>query len=270
MAIELYCNHSAALSSLISADEVRIDGVELTPFHSLKEIQSLRASYPGLPFQFHASHLGKYTSSKRAMARLHRACPESRWISLHLSPLPPRIIFPALKFGIRTHVSAPERWLAPFIEQIKALKPKMDLPLILENMPALPALDTQIESDPETISRVLRETGCEMLLDLGHARIAAAHREMDVRAYLALLPLDSVRQIHISGIREKRGVYYDAHESLQEEDYHLLAWTLGVTHPQSITLEYYRENKSELKAMLLRLQTIIGQVSPHEGGQAIQ
>jgi uncharacterized protein (UPF0276 family) len=149
------------------------------------------------------------------------------------------------------------------IVRIRKLKQKTRLPVILENMPALPALDTQVESDPETISRILQETGCNMLLDLGHARIAAAHRKIDVKEYLGQLPLSSVQQIHVSGIRQKNGIFFDAHETLQEEDYALLEWTLERTRPEIVTLEYFQENPAALQTMLNRLSQVIVAVFSH-------
>lgn len=257
MAIELFCNHSAALAKLFSANLVSIDGVEFTPFHTFNQIQMLRKAYIDLPFQFHASHLDRYPWSKQTMQRRHQVCSESRWISLHLSPIPAWIIYPALKFGVPLHVHSPDHLVERMIVRIRKLKHKMLLPIILENMPALPALDTQIESTPETISRILQETGCDMLLDLGHARIAAAHRKIDVKEYLGQLPLSSVRQIHVSGIREQNSIFFDAHETLQEEDYALLEWTLERTLPEIVTLEYFQENASGLQTMLNRLNQVI-------------
>lgn len=76
---------------------------------------------------------------------------------------------------------------------------------------------------------VLNETGAEMLLDLAHARVAAAFRQMPVTECLIRLPLEKVRQIHLSGVRVVAGELCDAHEILIEDDYHLLGWVLGRT-----------------------------------------
>src|SRR5512145_878474 len=54
---------------------------------------------------------------------------------------------------------------------------------------------------PEVICTVIRETGCGLLLDLAHARIAARTLKMDAKDYLSCLPTDRIGEIHITGIQ---------------------------------------------------------------------
>ena len=58
---------------------------------------------------------------------------------------------------------------------------------------------------PETIRRVVRETGCGLLLDVSHARLAAHALDIDARDYLSQLPTDRTREIHISGLQRVEG-----------------------------------------------------------------
>ena len=92
----------------------------------------------------------------------------------------------------------------------------------LENMPATPLLNNGFESAPATIRRVLSTLDTGLLLDLAHARVAAAFQQMTVEDYLMALPLGRVWQIHVSGVREVDGMLRDAHEPLQEADYEIL------------------------------------------------
>jgi uncharacterized protein (UPF0276 family) len=128
------------------------------------------------------------------------------------------------------------------IERVQYLKTVFDLPFILENMPALPKKSFAFESEPARIRRVLEETDCGMLLDIAHARVAAVVHEMDVLDYMQALPLERVRQVHISSPRPLRdGFLYDAHESLEAQDYELLDWVLARTQPEMVTMEYWRD-----------------------------
>jgi len=71
---------------------------------------------------------------------------------------------------------------------------------------------------------------------------APFHEARTARAvvnYLEKLPLDCVRQIHISGPRLWNGVLWDAHETLQANDYDLLAWALARCDLEVVTLEYF-------------------------------
>ena len=74
--------------------------------------------------------------------------------------------------------------------------------------------------------------------------------------YLMRLPLERVRQIHVSGPRPRYGVLVDAHEPLQEEDYGLLQNLLDVTTPRALTLEYDR-NEDALKKQVSQLRDIL-------------
>ena len=79
---------------------------------------------------------------------------------------------------------------------------------------------------------------------------------MAERDYLLQLPLERVVQIHVSGPRIKNGRLFDAHDTLQEEDYALLEFALQRTQPRVLTLEYIRE-KTALHEQLLRLREMI-------------
>jgi uncharacterized protein len=54
---------------------------------------------------------------------------------------------------------------------------------------------------PEVISAVICETGCGLLLDLAHARIAARSLNVDAKDYLSRLPTDRIREIHVTGVQ---------------------------------------------------------------------
>jgi hypothetical protein len=93
--------------------------------------------------------------------------------------------------------------------------------------------------EPDRIARLLNETGAGLLLDITHAKVTAQYREWDVRAYLAELPLNSVREIHVTGLGvDREGAPYDAHGPMDETDFALLEWAIERTDPAIVTLEY--------------------------------
>ncbi len=57
----------------------------------------------------------------------------------------------------------------------------------------------------EVISDVVRETGCGLLLDLAHARLAANALGLDARAYVAALPVERIYEIHVTGVQRVEG-----------------------------------------------------------------
>jgi uncharacterized protein (UPF0276 family) len=257
--MKLTVNYSKALIDLILTGQVQVDAIEWVDKLSLAEITSARKQLPEMAFHFHQ---GRMLFSKNAVAGLKgyvAVCSETEAISIHLAPLPALITFPALELKLflpePNSKSATER----FIKQVKWLQNELDLPVILENMPALHPTKYRFESEPSAIRAILEATGCQLLLDLAHARIAAEARAVPIRDYLSLVPLELTRQIHMAGVRRDShtGRLYDAHESLMEEDYELLEWALKRSQPKLVTLEYFREDTETLKTQLERLRQLI-------------
>jgi uncharacterized protein (UPF0276 family) len=117
---------------------------------------------------------------------------------------------------------------------------------------------------PECICRVVQETGCGLLLDVAHARIAAHDLRMDARQYISALPLHRLREIHITGVQRLEGCWLDAlrqargsaaliqrfagrlqdHLPMTDEDWELSAWVMSQIHsgawgqPWIVTFEY--------------------------------
>ncbi len=130
------------------------------------------------------------------------------------------------------------------------------LPVLLENMPSFPTDKYAFDTSAENITEILDLTNAGFLLDIAHARVVASVFGLDVYDYIDRLPLERVRQIHTSGPRTRKGVLYDAHEDLQEEDYELLKWVLTRKKPEVVTLEYFRD-REKLWEQLIRIEEII-------------
>jgi hypothetical protein len=117
---------------------------------------------------------------------------------------------------------------------------------------------------PEVIATVVRQSGCGFLLDLSHARLAAPSHEVDERAYLARLPVERIREMHVTGLQvfdeiwinrlrqggadpkqiaRFTGRRYD-HLPLLEEDWNWVAWAIEQIHttawrtPEIVAFEY--------------------------------
>jgi uncharacterized protein (UPF0276 family) len=117
---------------------------------------------------------------------------------------------------------------------------------------------------PEVICRVVEEIGCGFLLDVSHARLAALDLGMDVREYVAKLPTDRIREMHVAGVQRFDARWVEAarrfgideatiagfsgclvdHLPMTDEDWSFLAWTMEQVHdgtwaqPWIVTFEY--------------------------------
>ncbi len=263
--IQLTVNYSQALHELIRAGQAPVQGVEFGPWYSPQKIIRLREQLPGLAFHFHHSNLLaqlKLVPGAGEMLRAYLACTETPWVSAHLSMLPPGVAWLAVHAGLYLPGPDPKTSFSTLVEQVGELQAQVELPILLENMPSFPTRRYIHEVDPVLIRQVLDETGAGFLLDLPHARTAAQVLGLDVYNYLAQLPLERTRQIHVCGPRVRRRRFgkpalVDAHEPMQAEDYALLEWTLRRTNPEVVTLEYFKE-KGPLAEQLARLAEILG------------
>ncbi len=259
--IKLSINLSDALIGLVQTGRVHIDAIETVEAVPVAVIQRAQIQLPEMPFHLHAGRTGLEWFSHGTLRRLLVLCPQSPWISWHLAPLPVLSTFAALRHGFKLPHLPAEMLISRFIRKVKHLQVEVDRPVILENMPVLPSGRDLFESEPTVITRVIEETGSHLLLDLAHARIASQARHIPVEEYLLSLPLKKVVQVHLAGVREQAGKLYDAHQSLQEADYALLAWLLPRIHPQWATLEYFREDAPALHSQLTQIRVILDKYS---------
>jgi len=249
-------SYSPALDELIQHEGFQCTGVEVGPYFSLSEVKRICRKLTGWRVEFHASYLGLLPFT-RPLLQSYLKATQSRWVSCHVRLLSTLQIWLGLHARIYLPPSNPAQNQRKMIETALRLKQWAPLPLILENMPCR-HLNQRIEADPGITCEVLQATGCDLLLDLAHARVGAMFFGMQPADYLELLPLDKVRQIHVSGPRMRGDTLYDAHESMNEEDYRLLEWTLARTHPEVVTLEYFRD-RDALREQIHRIMSILGQ-----------
>jgi uncharacterized protein len=118
------------------------------------------------------------------------------------------------------------------------------------------------------------ESGCGLLLDLSHARIAALQLGVDERDYINSLPVDRLRELHITGLRftDEDG-WYD-HSPMRAEDWVATQWAIEQiqaghwAHPWAVALEYggigaffkERSRNDVLAVDIPRLYELIGTV----------
>ncbi len=71
--------------------------------------------------------------------------------------------------------------------------------ILLENPKTYVEFAQSTLSEAEFISAVVGRTGCGLLLDVNNAYVSCTNHGRDVMAYLAALPLEQVREIHLAG-----------------------------------------------------------------------
>ncbi len=255
----LSANLSEALKQLIHAGDAPLDAIEVGPWFTVEAIYQARQELPEWPFHFHPSNLISRIGvipGTLSLLRRYLACTDSPWCSMHITMLMPGMVWWVFEKGWRPPMQNLAFATRRLLWQTRKLQAALDIPVSLENVPALPFSGCEHEVVPERVAHIVHAAGSAFLLDIAHARIAADALQMDVYAYLGKLPLEQTLQIHMSGVRRKNGRLFDAHEPLEPLDYALLEWALARTSPQVVTLEYFKA-RDALREQLHRLHKVV-------------
>ncbi len=175
------------------------------------------------------------------VTRRRAAATGTPWLSVHIGFASPTVMYDGAMLAT-TPVLDRAVLLERMAHTVTSLQERLAVPLLLENLDDQdsPAYDHICEAD--FITELVDLTGAHLLLDLAHAQVSAARQGVGIDDYLGALPLDRVRQIHLSGPRpDAMGGLHDAHETLREEDLDLLVWVLDEAPVSAVTLEYGRE-----------------------------
>jgi hypothetical protein len=263
---QLAAVYSTYLQELLSQKKISLDAIEFTPWQPVSSLPKILPGLADYELYFHGSNLTArmlLLLSERSHLSDALRLTHAKWFSTHISLLPPGWVWLALRFGI--HLPAPPlEWLLfGYIRDVKRLKAEHNsIPLLLENMPVEPRRVYKQFKSPQVISEVLEKTGCGLLLDLPHARIAAEAFGMEAIDYIRQLPLDRVVEIHTSGPqRRPDGILIDQHGVMQAEDYDLLQWALAHTPVKLVTLEYFKD-RNGLEAQLSELSRLVENARP--------
>ncbi len=148
-------------------------------------------------------------------------------VNLHLSPHPS--CFESMALETRDPADG-ERLIQAMLDDIRFFSSRFGKEkIVLENHPwtlnpkhlvIRPAIEAT------TITRVVRESGCRLLLDITHARISARYLGVDVREYMSSLPVDHLGELHVSGVGVLPGDVWEDHYALQGEDWVLVEWVI--------------------------------------------
>lgn len=139
--------------------------------------------------------------------------------------------------------------------------------VVAEHFPYMPYHPHMLAAvNAKYISQVINGIGCKFLLDLAHSRITAKNLGMEIKDYTLSLPIDQLQELHITGMRSYGGYLVD-HFPLDEEDWSILDWLLGliaqkrIPAPVIAAFEYggigntfaYRTNPSVILEQVPRL-----------------
>lgn len=216
---------------------------------------------------------------------------DTHYINIHLNPNPAN--FPDIPLH-STEPAHEQRIIESLVADVAALVREFSADrVIAENDHHGHGRYILAACQPHVISQVINEAGCGLLLDVSHARLAAGGLGMGAREYIAQLPVDRLKEIHITGIQQMtddladhfkslgindsraeryRNQWID-HVSLVDDDWAFMAWVAeqiqsgAWAQPWMVSLEYggvggFWEKIAEpeiLQAQIPRLYALFGE-----------
>lgn len=138
--------------------------------------------------------------------------------------------------------------------------------MLIENPSSYLALPSQM-TEWEFLGAVCRRTGCGLLLDVNNIFVSATNHGFDPLAYLAGLPADRVRQIHLAGHSQGAELLIDTHDAPVCDDvWALYEAALDQVGPVATMIE--RDDKVPPLANLLEELDVARGVATRRGRRA--
>ena len=159
-------------------------------------------------------------------------------------------------------------WVAGRVRQVQDM---LGAPLVLENA-SYYAQPWQDMSEAAFIAAVASESGCELLLDVNNVYVNSINHGYDPRDFIASLPLDRVRYLHVAGhYDEASDLKVDTHGAdVIDPVWSLLADTYALTGPLPTLLErdFNFPPLEQLLAQVDRIRQL--QVAAQSAGEALR
>lgn len=260
--MRLAVNDTPLARAALRDGRLDVDAVET----SGPKVNGFRAAFPATPALLHVpvwdwSLAHPHAPAQRnAAARIDAALDATGapWLSLHVGFAAATVAFDD---GMKptSPVLSRDATLAAMTATVRQVAARVGVPVLLENLDLQPGGAYEHVCDPGFLRELLQATDTLLLLDLAHAQVSASRMGLPIGSYLDALPLERVRQVHLSGPRERGGVLWDAHETLRDVDLRLLQEVLARTEPWAVTLEYGRDAGAlEAQLALLRQRVTTG------------
>jgi uncharacterized protein (UPF0276 family) len=148
------------------------------------------------------------------------------------------------------------------VSRIKEVQDYLERPLAIENVSYYTPVAAEVD-ESTFISTIVKESGCNLLLDINNIYVNAFNHQYDAREFLLKLPLDKVVYIHMAGHEQvSPDLIIDTHgQPIIDPVFELFEWTLDKINPVPVLLErdFNIPEMAELQAELSRLQGIMDQ-----------
>ena len=122
--------------------------------------------------------------------------------------------------------------------------------MLIENPSSYISFAQSVMTEWEFLRTVSERTGCELLLDVNNIYVSAVNHGFDPLAYVAGIPKDRVRQIHLAGHSQGENLLIDTHDKpVPAPVWSLFAHVIERVGPVAVMIE--RDDNIPLLAELL-------------------
>ena len=97
------------------------------------------------------------------------------------------------------------------IDKISKAQDLLGRTLLIENPSSYLMFNCSEMTEEEFVSGVLKQTGCQLLLDVNNLYVSAQNHKFSAEKYLAALPKDGIKEIHLAGYEDKGDYLFDTH-----------------------------------------------------------
>jgi len=150
------------------------------------------------------------------------------------------------------------RHIAGRIQQVQDF---LQRPLVLENPSSYITFNESTISEPEFLRQLVKQTGCQLLLDVNNVYVTCFNSDADPKAYIEAFPCEAVVQLHLAGHQHCGTHIIDTHDGPVRDDVWALfqlAWLR--CNKAAVLLEWDGNIPSfqECHTELLKAQTYMG------------
>ncbi|MBS0031548.1 HvfB family MNIO-type RiPP peptide maturase [Chitinophaga sp. 22321] len=143
--------------------------------------------------------------------------------------------------------------------RIQQVQDYLQRPLVMEIVSYYTPVAAEM-SEVDFIKEVVKQSGCQLLLDVNNIYVNAFNHQYDAKAFIQQLPLNKVAYIHMAGHEQVApDLIIDTHgEPIIDPVYDLFEWTLQHLQPVPVLLErdFNIPEMAELQGELSRLKSI--------------
>lgn len=149
-----------------------------------------------------------------------------------------------------------ERALEHVIERVQMVQDYLGHPILLENPSSYVEFKESRIPEWEFLKALTERSGCYLLLDVNNVYVSSYNHGYDPIEYIAALPKDSIKQIHLAGHTHKGDLIIDTHDHpIIEPVFELYAEATKMIGPVATMIER-DDNIPPLDELLCELEQV--------------